>query len=413
MLEQLPQPAGDPILALMQQVRADERPGKLDLTVGVYRDAEGRTPVMAAVRLAEARVLRDQNSKAYVGLLGDPGFCEGIRRLVLGDGIAGSQVTGSQVAATQITGAQVAATQTPGGSGALRVLADLVIAANPGATIWLSDPTWPNHLALFRGAGLRCKSYPYFDREKQSLHFEALLAGLAEAQAGDVVVLHGCCHNPTGCDLSPGQWQALAEVLSARGLIPLVDLAYAGLGQGLNEDTAGLRILADSLPEVLVAVSCSKNFGVYRDRVGAALVINRDPDLSRRTSDNLAAIGRKLYSMPPHHGAAVVHRVLEDPALRQLWSEELSGMRERLTSLRKGLAAALAGFNDDGSWAQIGSQNGMFSLLGLSDAEVSWLRDEKAIYLVPGGRINFAALREREIPALAEALSELRHRRAA
>lgn len=395
MLERLSQPASDPILALMQTVRADERPGKLDLTVGVYRDAQGRTPVMEAVRRAEHQVLRDQTTKAYVGLLGDQTYLH-----LLGDLLLGPQ-------------RHLAAAQTPGGSGALRVLADLVRTATPDARIWLSDPTWPNHPTLFRGAGFAIETYPYFNPESQGLDFDAMLATLRTASPGDVVVLHGCCHNPTGCDLSPSQWHRLSEVLAAQGLVPLVDLAYAGLGQGFDTDTAGVKHLAQTLPEVLVAVSCSKNFGLYRDRVGAAFVLSRNGQDRQLASNTLAAIARRLYSMPPHHGAAIVAQILADQDLRGLWDGELAAMRERLTGLRRGLAARMEGYGDAGLWPQIAVQQGMFSLLGLSDEDLAWLSRERAVYLVPGGRINFAALREADIPALAEALMSLSTARAA
>jgi aromatic-amino-acid transaminase len=381
----------DKILALIALHRDDPRPGKIDLGVGVYRDAFGATPVMRAVREAERRLLAGQTSKAYLGLAGDEAFNRAMVQLVFGERADFSRVRGSQA---------------PGGSGALRILAELLHAARPMATVWFPDPTWANHLPLIQGAGLKTRRYPYFDKAEGVVHFEAMMQALRGAPAGDIVLLHGCCHNPTGADLSLGHWRSLAALCDERGLFPLVDLAYQGLGDGLAEDAAGLRILADGLPELAAAVSCSKNFAVYRDRVGAALILGRNAAEADIAAGQLMSAARAIYSMPPDHGAAAVRIVLSDPDLRAEWQAELTSMRERMQNLRVKLAEALRRATNSDRFGFLTQNKGMFSRLGVSPAQVEALRVEHGIYMVGDSRINVAGIPEDRVDDLASAIAQ-------
>jgi len=389
MFESMVAPAKDAILSLMAIVNADTREDIINLTVGVYRDDSGATPVLNAVREAEKRLVMEQETKSYKGLVGDPGFSEYICQLVLGDNISTDKI---------------AMSQTPGGSGALRVLSELIRIDQPDVTLWLSDPTWANHHPLLGSVGLKRKVYPYFDISNQSVRFEDLLASVEEMQAGEVMVLHGCCHNPTGCDLSSEQWTTLADIIASRGVVPLIDLAYHGLGDGLEADVAGVRCVAAKVPVAMISVSCSKNFGVYRDRVGCAIVTTPAARMAQIITAQLGAIARTLYSMPPDHGASVIKMILGDDELRSNWINELISMQSRVQRLRVSLAASLVRQSGDSSWDFIVRQKGMFSLLGTSDHGIEQLRDDHAVYLVGGGRINIAGLRDQQIDRLAAAL---------
>jgi aromatic-amino-acid transaminase len=355
---------------------AAPRAGKIDLGVGVYRDATGATPIMRAGREAERRLHEEQQTKTYVGLAGDIAFNGLMTGLLLGEGADRSRLR---------------AAQTPGGNGALRALADLIRLARPEATVWVPDPTWPNHLLIMRAAGLRVETFPYYD-PAQGLTFDAAITALKGAAAGDVVLLHGCCHNPTGADLTIDQWEAIAGLATERGLIPFIDIAYQGFGHGLEEDAAGLRLLAARVPEMLVAASCSKNFAIYRDRAGVAILLGRNAAEADAAHSQLLAVGRTLWSMPPDHAAACVRMVLEDETLRADWQAELDSMRTRMLALRHGFAEALRRASNSDRFDFVAGQNGMFSRLGLTREEVEQLRIEHGVYIVGDSRINVAGL---------------------
>ncbi|MBK5928512.1 aromatic amino acid aminotransferase [Rhodobaculum claviforme] len=387
MLGALAAPAPDPIIALMQRLAADPRDGRIDLGVGVYRDAAGRTPVMGAVAAAEARILAAQQTKGYLGLAGDPGFLAAMVDLLLG---ASSD--------------RVAAVATPGGSGALRQVLALVAQANPDAQVWIGVPSWPNHAAIAEGLGLAVRPHAYLDAGG-GVDTAAMLADLEGARAGDVVVLHASCHNPSGADLTGDDWAAVADLCARRGLVPLVDVAYQGFGAGLEEDVAGLRHLAGGLPEVLVAASGSKSFGLYRERVGLALALCAGPAEAGRVGAALAALNRRNFAFPPDHGARVVTTILRDPVLCADWRAELAGIRRRVQANRSALAQALRVATQGAGFDALERQRGMFSLLDLAPDRIEALRERHAIYLVPDGRINIAGLTPATIPTVATAIA--------
>ncbi|WP_296740344.1 amino acid aminotransferase [Mesorhizobium sp.] len=389
MFEDLQPAPADKILALIGAYKADTRPGKVDLGVGVYKDREGRTPVIRAVREAEKRLLATQDTKTYLGLAGDTGFNAAMIKLAFGGKADLSRIR---------------AAQAPGGSGALRLVAELLQRTRSGATVWVSDPTWPNHLPVMRAAGLQVREYPYFDAASGAVRFDDMLAALRTAKSGDVVLLHGCCHNPTGANLDAGQWAKVADVLLERGLLPFVDIAYQGFGEGLDADAAGLRLLAEKVPEMVVASSCSKNFAVYRDRVGAAMIMAKDGAQADVAMSQMLAAARALYSMPPDHGAAAVRMVLEDAALKADWESELEEMRLRMLRLRVAFAEALRRQSNSDRFDFVASHRGMFSRLGLTEAQVERLRAEHAVYMVGDSRINVAGLPEDGMDDLAKAI---------
>lgn len=389
MFENLQPAPADKILALIGLYRADTRPGKVDLGVGVYKDRDGKTPVMRAVREAEKRLLASQDTKTYLGLAGDTGFNAAMIKLAFGEKADFSRIR---------------AAQAPGGSGALRLVAELLQRTRPGATVWLSDPTWPNHLPVMRAAGLQVRDYPYFDAASGAVRFDDMVAALKTANSGDIVLLHGCCHNPTGANLDAAQWAKVADVLLERGLLPFVDIAYQGFGEGLDADAAGLRLLADKVPEMVVASSCSKNFAVYRDRVGAAMIMAKDGAQADVAMSQMLAAARALYSMPPDHGAAAVRMVLEDASLKRDWEAELEEMRLRMLRLRVAFAEALRRQSNSDRFDFVASHRGMFSRLGLTEAQVERLRTEHAVYMVGDSRINVAGLPEDGMDDLAKAI---------
>ena len=380
----LPQPA-DALLALIGMHLRDPRPDKIDVGVGVYRDAAGTTPVMRAVKAAEALLVRDQPTKAYLGPEGDARFTELLAPIVLGSVFAGSD--------------RVAGVQTPGGTGALRLGADLLARAEMTGRVWIGAPTWPNHAPIFAEAGLTVVSHPYYDAKTSTLDFDAMVIALEAATAGDVVLLHGCCHNPTGTGFTAAQWDTLAVLCAARGLLPFIDLAYQGLGDGLEADATGLRLMLDAVPEALLAYSCDKNFGLYRERVGALWVLSASAARCAPVRDNLLVLARSLWSMPPDHGAAVVRVILEDEALTALWREELEEMRVRIGALRNALAAA------EPRLASIATQRGLFAMLPIDGAAVTALRERHRIYMAGSGRINIAGLQEDTILPFVTALA--------
>lgn len=383
----------DPILRLIAEFRADPRPEKVDLGVGVYKDELGRTPIMAAVKAAERRILDAEDSKAYIGPAGVPEFNAAIQRLVFGPD---HPVLAESRTATVLT---------PGGCGALRVGAELLKRAAPDTTIWVSDPTWANHIPLLGNAGLRIREYPYYDRQSSSLRFDAMLAALAQAGAGDVVLLHGCCHNPCGADLDAEQWRAVAGLAERRGFLPFVDLAYQGLGDGLDADAAGLRLLAGRVPELLVASSCSKNFGLYRERVGSLSVIAGNAAAAAAAVSHVNNIVRGMYSMPPSHGGAIVAEILGDDGLRQEWRVELDGMRERVNGLRRLLNEKLRERAVARDFSFIERERGMFSFLGLSETQVARLIADYGLYMVNSSRINVAGISRANADYVADALA--------
>ena len=391
MFELLDAPKPDAILALMAAFREDGREDKLDLGVGIYKDAAGATPIMSAVAKAERRLLETQTTKAYVGPTGSRAFAAAMIGQVFG---------------AEIDAARVRAAQSVGGSGALRVLADLLREARPASRIHVSDPSWPNHVPLLGAAGFEIRRYPYYDAATGAVAIEPMLEALGEAEAGDVVVLHGCCHNPTGADPSAGEWERIVDVVAERGLFPFVDLAYQGFGDGLEADAAAVRALAARVPEMVVAASCSKNFGLYRERVGAAIVVAEDGPRADLALGRLSGTIRANYSMPPDHGANAAHLVLEDPALAAEWREELESMRARMARSRERLAEALRMRSNSERFDFVARQKGMFSRLPLDPDAIRALREDHGIYVVGDGRINVAGLPDDEsrMAALADAI---------
>lgn len=389
MFETLQPAAPDKILALIGMFRDDPRPGKVDLGVGVYKDPQGRTPVMRAVRAAEQRVYDEQTSKAYLGLAGDAAFNAAIIRLTFGEAADLSRLR---------------AAQAPGGSGALRLIAELLRRSRPDATVWVSDPTWPNHVPIITAAGLKTTTYPYFDAATGTVRFEEMLRALRGARHGDIVLLHGCCHNPTGANLDEAQWSELGDLLVEHGLFPFVDIAYQGFGDGLDADAAGLRVLAEKVPELAAASSCSKNFSVYRDRVGAAMLLGATPGEADIALSQILSVARGMYSMPPDHGAATVRVVLSDAELRADWESELDEIRARMIRLREGFAEALRRRSNSDRFDFVAHHRGMFSRLGLTVDQVHRLRQEHGVYMVDDSRINVAGLPEDGLDDLAKAV---------
>ncbi len=390
MLEALKAPAPDKIIELIGLYAADPREEKLDLGVGVYKDAQGKTPIMRAVKAAEQKLWEEQTTKSYVGLLGDLGFVDAMRELIFGDVVPADRIAGAQ---------------TPGGTGAVRQLFELARLANPEAVVWYSDPTWPNHPAILNYLGIPSRTYRYFDPATLGVDFEGMLADLAGAKVGDVVLLHGCCHNPTGANPTLEQWRVLTDLCVRRGLVPMIDLAYQGFGDGLEADVAGLRYMATQVPEMLLAASCSKNFGLYRDRVGAAFAIASAPNLEAVTRGNLATLNRLNYSFPPDHGAKVVSLILGDPLLRADWVEELESMRQGMLNLRQGLAEALRRATNSDRYDFVAVHRGMFSRLGATPEQVAALRADHGVYMVGDSRINIAGLPAQGLDRLASAIA--------
>lgn len=386
LFDRLEEQKSDSLLQLIALSDADSRPDKIDVGVGVYRDSSGGTPILRAVKKAERLLWERQETKAYLGSQGDARFTELIRPIVFGDVLAKDE--------------RIVGLQTPGGCGALRLGADLVTKANPRARIHVGQPTWPNHGPLIECAGVETVPHPYYDPESRRILFAEMMDSLGKAEAGDLVLLHGCCHNPTGADLSAGQWAEVAELIERRGLIPFVDLAYQGLGHGLEPDAAGMRLVVSKAEQALIAQSCDKNFGVYRERVGNLFVKSGSPEAARIVYGNLLQLSRTMWSMPPDHGAAIVHIVLEDPELRSDWNEELKEMCARIRTLRARLAAY------DERLAYIDGQNGMFSMLPLTRAQVLELREEKGIYLADSGRFNVVGLSDENVDIFAACVVE-------
>ncbi len=386
MLENLTAQPADALLALIKLYAADSRADKIDLGVGVYRTAEGATPVFKAIKAAEARLLEGQDSKSYLGPEGDMGFVRAIMPWMLGDFDPAGRIEGLQ---------------TPGGTGAVRLAADLLLKAGV-QRIWMGTPSWPNHAQILAAVGLGHETFRHLDVATQRLDFNALEAALDRAEAGDAVLLHGCCHNPTGADYSPAQWDQIAETVAAKRLFPLIDIAYHGLGHGFEADGYGLRAVLAKVPEALIAYSCDKNFGLYRERVGALYVMTESPAQQPAIQSNLAALARANWSMPPDHGAASVRIILEDEGLTRLWLNELDSMRTRMREVRDALAAyqAIGSVN----LAAVGEQNGLFSVLQLTPDQIATLRSDWGVYMAGSGRINIAGFTDANIPHFIEGL---------
>jgi len=378
----------DSLLALIAMANADPRPDKIDVGVGVYRDGAGNTPILRAVKAAEKLLWETQQSKSYIGGYGDKRYTELLRQIVLGRHAGDHRIAGLH---------------TPGGCGALSLGFKLIATAHPGAKVLVGTPTWPNHVPVIEAAGLNIAEYRYYDRLETRIRFDEMMAAFNGAQQGDVVLLHGCCHNPTGADLDEAQWRDVVEVVSRRGLIPLVDIAYQGLGRGFAEDAAGLHTLLDACDEVIIAQSCDKNFGVYRDRVGSLFLKTGGADQTKRAMNHVVQIAREMWSMPPDHGAAAVRIVLEDKELRADWDAEVAEMRDRINSIRSQIASA------DPRLAYIGQQFGMFSMLPVTVEQVRDLRERHAIYMADSGRFNVIGMADhavdRFIAAIVEAMN--------
>jgi len=392
MLTKLKQQPADKILALMAMYREDPRPTKIDLGVGVYKNAEGVTPVMRAVKEAERRLVEEQTTKAYVALAGDPAYSDAMIGLILDDAVERDRI---------------AAVATPGGTGAVRQAFELIKNTSPDATVWVSNPTWPNHVSILNYLGMKNTAYRYFDTETRGVDFDGMMEDLADAQAGDVVLLHGCCHNPTGANLNLTQWQEVVTLLNDKGLVPMIDIAYQGFGDGLEEDAAATRLVASSVPELLIAGSCSKNFGVYRERTGLLMAISEDAGNTAVTQGNLNHLNRQNYSFPPDHGARVVTTILTDDALRADWATELEDTRLGMLRLREQLASELQRLTGSDRFGFIAQHRGMFSQLGTTPDLVERLRAEHGIYMVSDSRLNIAGLNETTVPILAKAISDV------
>ena len=390
MFEPLQPAAADAILGLIGEHKADPRPEKIDLGVGVYRTEQGETPVLRAVKKAEHRLLGTQDTKAYVGTAGDPLFNEGMQELALAD---------------SVDAARVATIQTPGGSGSLRVGAGMVLMAKPDATLWVSDPTWANHTPLLGSAGLQMQVYPYYDADSHSIRFDDMLDTLRGANSGDLVLLHACCHNPCGLDPDEQQWQAIADVIEERSLVPFVDMAYQGFANGLEEDAYGVRLLASRVPEMVLATSCSKNFGLYRERVGSLSILARDAASRDVINSQMNSYVRTLYSMPPDHGGAVVSMILHDDELRAEWIAELDEMRNRLSGMGKLLHDTLKEKAPDHDFTHLLNSNGMFCFLGVSPEQVERLKQDHGVYMVGSSRINVAGITPSNVEYLASSIA--------
>ena len=392
MFESLKPVAMDPILGLMAAFRADDRTTKIDLGVGVYMNDQGHTPVMASVKEAEAQLMQLETTKSYQGIAGDPGYNQHMLELLFGP------------EHSILSSGRVKTIQAPGGSGALRVGAEVIQRARPESKLWVGVPTWPNHIPLLGSAGFEIKEYPYYDRDKKQINADAMMETLRQVPAGDMVLLHGCCHNPTGADLTHAQWDLIADLALERGFIPFIDTAYQGLGDGLDEDAYGLRMMADRLPELLVASSCSKNFGLYRERTGSITFIAENAKQADIVASQAMSVARQIYSMPPAHGALIVSLILGDAALRANWETELTEVRSRIQSMRTLLTDSIQNNAAGVDFSHVQQQKGMFSFLGLNTDQLDQLRNEFGIYIVSSSRVNLAGINSSNIGYLSSSI---------
>jgi len=388
-LENLPT---DPILGLMAKFKEDSNSNKVDLSVGVYKTADGVTPIFDAVKQAEKHRFETEETKAYIGMVGTPGYNAGMLELLLGANYPADRI---------------AAALTPGGSGALRVAAEFIKRANADATVWVSDPTWANHTPLIGGVGLQMKTYPYYDAATHSVNFSDMMDTLRGLGPNDIVLLHASCHNPSGADLSPAQWDEVAQVAAERGFIPFIDSAYQGLGLGLEEDAYGVRAVVKAVDQMLLAVSCSKNFGLYRDRVGQVAVFTK-PETRDIATAQISSIARTMYSMPPAHGGAIVEHILSTPALKASWQKELADICSSIQTSRKLLQKGLQDAGVSGDFAYLTNDRGMFSFLDLTVEQINKLQSDYSVYIVGSGRINLAGVTTGNIAYLADAILKVK-----
>ena len=387
----LQQQPPDKILALMTAFKEDPRDQKLDLGVGVYKDPTGITPIMRSIKLAEKKWWEIESSKSYVGLVGDPAFSDAIISLVLGNSIPRNLI---------------ASAATPGGTGAVRQGFELFKVANPGVRVFVSDPTWPNHISILQYLNIPFETYRYFDNETRGVDFDSMVSDLSRAKAGDVILLHGCCHNPTGANLDKQQWKIIVDLLNKNGATPMIDLAYQGFGDGLEEDVYATRLIAESVPETVIASSCSKNFGIYRERAGLLMLVSQDSSKRNINQSMLAYLNRQNYSFPPDHGSRLVSIVLNDKDLRSDWMSELEDIRNSLLNLRVQLSNELQKISGSDRFSFIASHRGMFTRLGATPSQVEKMRTEFGIYMVSDSRFNVAGLNSETVPALAKAIIE-------
>jgi aspartate aminotransferase len=395
MFSQLQPVATDPILGLMAAYQQDSNPNKIDLGVGVYKDEQGHTAVLKCVKKAEAMRLAREDSKTYIGMAGDLSFNQHIEKLAFG-------AEHPALLASRLTTAH-----TPGGTGALRVAAEFIKRANPDATIWVTTPTWANHISLFQAAGLKVKEYSYYDYDTKELLETEMFAELAEVQPGDVVLVHACCHNPSGLDLTFAQWQRFTALAKERGFTPMVDMAYQGFGAGLDEDAAGLRHLAAAVDEMILCSSCSKNFGLYRERIGACTLLTASQKISETSRSVLLSVVRSIYSMPPAHGAIIVSHILDSKELTALWHQELADMRNRINDYRQLIVDKFAAEGIQQDFSFITRQHGMFSFLGISKEQIERLKSEFSIYMVGSSRVSIAGLNHSNIDYFAQSVAKV------
>lgn len=385
----------DPILGLTELFKADPNPDKINLSVGVYKDANGNTPVLDTVKEAEKRILTQENSKGYLPMTGEPAYCAAVQELLFGEG---HEIISSKRAATA---------QCPGGTGALRVAGDYLNLIHPGAKIWLSDPTWANHGTIFKAAGMTCEKYAYRDPKTNGLDFDAMYESIKQIPAGDVILLHGCCHNPTGIDPTPEQWAQIGDLLAAQGVLPLVDFAYQGLANGIEEDRQGLLELCKKVKQLLVCSSFSKNFGLYRERTGALTVVADDAEQAGTVMSQVKLRIRYNYSNPPSHGGQIAALVLSDKELKAQWIEEVADIRNRINEMRHLFVDTLKAKGVEQDFSSIIEQRGMFSFSGLTKEQVLELRDKYSIYIVDSGRINVAGMTRDNMDMLCEAIKSV------
>mmetsp|Transcript_27146 Transcript_27146/g.49556 ORF Transcript_27146/g.49556 Transcript_27146/m.49556 type:complete len:413 (+) Transcript_27146:147-1385(+) len=389
MLTNLKEQPKDKILGLMAMYRDDPRPTKVDLGVGVYKNAEGVTPVMRAVKAAERKIIEEQTSKAYTGLAGDPAYADAMIDMLLAGAVERDRL---------------AAVATPGGTGAIRQAFELIKMANPKARVFVSDPTWPNHISILGYLGIEMVKYRYFDDETRAVNFDGMMEDLADVTSDDVVLLHGCCHNPTGANLTLPQWQNVIDLINEKGCTPMIDIAYQGFGDGLEDDAAATRLVAKSVPELLIAASCSKNFGIYRERTGLLIAMSEKAENTAVTQGNLNHLNRQNFSFPPDHGARVVTTILTDPELKADWMAELEETRLGMLALREQLAAELKRLSNSDRFGFLAQHRGMFSRLGTTPDLVEKIRVDNAIYMVGDSRMNIAGLNAQTVPVLAKAI---------
>ena len=385
----------DPILGLTEAFKADPRTDKVNLGVGIYKDEAGQTPVLKSVKLAEAKLLEEEKTKSYLGIEGVALYNQAVQQLLFGKDNA------------IIADGRAVTAQAPGGTGSLRVAAEFVLSNTDSKTIWISDPTWANHKNIFETAGLEIKEYSYYRAETHDLDFDAMMTDLQQASEGDLVLLHGCCHNPTGIDLNINQWQQVAKLCAEKGLVPLFDFAYQGFGSGIEEDAQGLRAVAAVVPELLVANSFSKNFGLYNERIGAVTLVAKDSESAVRAFSQVKRTIRANYSNPPAHGAMIVSTILNDVELNALWQQELTEMRQRIASMRTLFVESLKAEGVDRDFSFISRQNGMFSFSGLNKEQVARLKDEFGVYIVGSGRISVAGMTKTNMPVICKAIAKV------